>query len=103
MQFPNQDKAICDGGHECDRSRLYLGQTSVCDRTKVRVDYETEISGTVNWCQTDISSKWKRMTGKFGKLLWPASEKKFRCLLDLKPAGLQTSSWIWNKRHWRVQ
>ena len=26
----------------------------------------------VNWCQTHIRSKWKRMTGKFGKLLWPA-------------------------------
>ena len=23
MQFPNQDKAVCDGGHECDRSRLH--------------------------------------------------------------------------------
>ena len=41
-----------------------------------QVNYETEISGKVNWYQTNIRSKWKRMTGKFGKLLWPADEKK---------------------------
>ena len=23
MQFPNQDEPICDGDHECDRTRLY--------------------------------------------------------------------------------
>ena len=23
MQFPNQDTAVCDGGHACYRSRLY--------------------------------------------------------------------------------
>ena len=26
---------------------------------EVRVDYETEIPGKVNWCQTHIRSKWK--------------------------------------------
>ena len=35
---------------------------------QIRVDYETKIPGKVNWCQTNISSKWKRMTRKFGKL-----------------------------------
>ena len=35
MQFINQDKAVCDGGHECDRSRLYLWQKSDCDRTNM--------------------------------------------------------------------
>ena len=44
---------------------------------QVRVNCETEISGKANWCQTNIRSKWKRMTGKFGKLLWPTDEKKF--------------------------
>ena len=36
---------------------------------QVKVGYETEIPGKVHWCQTDIRSNWKRMTGKFGKLL----------------------------------
>ena len=55
------------------------------------------------WCQTDISSKWNGMTGEFGKLLRPADAKKFLSCLDFKPAGLQTSSWMWNERRWRVQ
>ena len=42
-----------------------------------RVDYETESPSKVNWCQTNTRRKWKRMTGKSGKLLWPAGEKKF--------------------------
>ena len=35
---------------------------------QIGVNYETEIRGKVNWCQAHIRSKWKRMTGKFGKL-----------------------------------
>ena len=42
---------------------------------QVSVDYETEIPGKVNWCQTNIRRKWKRMAGKFGKLLWSADKK----------------------------
>ena len=43
-----------------------------------RVNDETVISGKVNRCETNIRSKWKRMTFKCGKLLCPADEKKFR-------------------------
>ena len=36
---------------------------------QIRVNYETKLPDYVNWCQTNIRrSKWKRMTGKFGKL-----------------------------------
>ena len=35
---------------------------------QIRIDYETEIPGKVNWCQTNIRNKCKRMTGKLGKL-----------------------------------
>ena len=42
------------------------------------MDYEAEIPGKVTWCQINIRSKWETMTGKFGKLLWPADGKKFR-------------------------
>ena len=61
---------FCDGGHATKvieagftegRNLIVIGQ--------VRVDYETEIPGKVNWHQTNIRSKWKRMTGKFEKLL----------------------------------
>ena len=35
-----------------------------------KVDYETDIPGKVNRCQTNIRTKWKRMTIKFEKLMW---------------------------------
>ena len=60
---------VIEAGLTEGRNLIVIGQ--------VRVDYETEIPGKVNWCQTDIRSKWKRMNGKFGKLLWPADEKNF--------------------------
>ena len=40
---------------------------------QVRIDYETEIPGKVNWCQTNTRSKQKWMTFEFGKLLWSAN------------------------------
>ena len=61
---------VIKAGFTEGRNLIVIGQ--------VRVNYETEISGKVNWCQTNIKSKWKRMTGKFGKLLRTAYQKKFR-------------------------
>ena len=60
------------GFTEC-RNLIVIGQ--------VRVDYETEISGKVNWCQTNIRSKWKRMTGKFGKLQCCGLPMRRNCVL----------------------
>ena len=57
---------MTEAGFTEGRKLIVIGQ--------VRVDYETEIHDKVNWCQTNIRSKWKRMTSKFGKLLWPADE-----------------------------
>ena len=61
---------MIEAGFTEGRNLIVIGQ--------VRVNYESEISGKVNWCQTDIRNKWKRMTGKFRKLLSAANAKKFR-------------------------
>lgn len=60
---------VIKAGFTEGRNLVVIGQ--------VRVNDETEISGKLNWCETNIRSKWKRMTFKFGKLLWAADEKKF--------------------------
>ena len=46
---------VTEAGFTKNRNLIVIGQ--------VRVDYETEILGKVNWCQNNIRSKWKRMTG----------------------------------------
>ena len=70
------------------------GRNSIVIR-QIRVGYETEIPGKVNWCQINIRSKWTdwtRMNAKFEKLLWPADEKKLcrvylqRCISWPDPA-----------------
>ena len=62
---------MIEAGFTQGRNLIMIGQ--------VRVDYETELRGKVNSFQTDIRSKWKGMTGKFGKfLVSPVDEKKFR-------------------------
>ena len=64
MQFPNNIRSyathvtnVIEAGFTEGRNMIVLGQ--------VRVDYEIEMSGKVNWCKTNIRSKQKRMTGKF--------------------------------------
>ena len=59
---------VIEAGFTEGRNLIVIGQ--------VRVNDEAEISGKVNCCETNIRSKWKGMTGKFRKLLWPADEKK---------------------------
>ena len=44
------------------------------------------------------------MTGKFGKLLWPADEKKFRLgWIYSQEAGITRHPVGYGIRHWRVQ
>ena len=64
MQFPSQDKALCDEVPEYDRSRLYWGQKSDGGKTSSSL-------GKAKVCQICLRSKRKRL----GELLWCTNKK----------------------------
>ena len=45
MQFPSEDKVVCDEGPEYDRAGFTKCRNRIVIRRQVRVDYETEILG----------------------------------------------------------
>ena len=65
---------MIEAGFTEGRNLIVIGQ--------VRVNDETEIPGKVNWCQTATRNKRKRMTGKFGKLLWTSYEETAKTIED---------------------
>ena len=68
----------------------FTGDRSLIVIRHVRVNDETEVPGTVNWCYTNIRSKRNKMTVEYGKLF--CFDKNFdkktltMSWLDLKPA-----------------